>query len=253
MKQATVDVSEFHRSCDVPIAAAPIVASPRRAKLRLSLLREELKETEVAMRKGDLVQIADGLADLLYVTIGTALEYGIPIDRVFAEVHRSNMTKVDPKTGKVRKRRDGKILKPKTWRPPDIDAAFRGDTKQPDPLRASMIASTAATIVGGDRAINHGPKLDNHRKIADVWNGVLVAADKRPMRPLDAHDVANLMEALKIARRYCGAFNADDYVDGCGYAACAGEIRAAQVEQDRVNATWARAAIEGCPAGGAHE
>ncbi|MBX6427260.1 MAG: hypothetical protein IRZ09_15240 [Variibacter sp.] len=91
---------------------------------------------------------------------------------------------------------------------------------------AADIARHAADIVAGARAETHGDKLLNHEKIAAVWNGILAAAGKSPQRPLDAHDVANLMEGMKIARRYLGAYNADDYVDGAGYAACAGEIRA---------------------------
>lgn len=93
---------------------------------------------------------------------------------------------------------------------------------------AADIASEAARIVGGARAVTHGDKRLNHNKIAAVWNGILAAAGKTPAVPLDAHDVANLMEGLKIARRYLGEFNLDDYVDGAGYAACAGEIKAAE-------------------------
>lgn len=116
-------------------------------------------------------------------------------------------------------------------------------------ITAKTIADRTAALVGGEREREHGPKLENHQKIAEVWNGILVASGKRPPTALDAHDVANLMEGLKIARRYCGAFNIDDYVDGAGYAACAGEIRSALVEQARIDATWSAAAIEGCPAG----
>jgi len=64
--------------------------------------------------------LSDGLADLIYVCVGCALEYGIPLDRVGDEVQRSNMAKVDPLTGAVRRRLDGKILKPEGWTPPDI-------------------------------------------------------------------------------------------------------------------------------------
>jgi stage V sporulation protein SpoVS len=106
-------------------------------------------------------------------------------------------------------------------------------------MTASQIARTAADLVSGDRAINHGAKLPNHQKIADVWNGILKAAGKAPIVALDAHDVANMMEGLKIARRYCGAFNADDYIDGAGYAACAGEIKAQMIHNDQ---SWADAA-----------
>lgn len=119
-------------------------------------------------------------------------------------------------------------------------------------MKAHEIATAAAGLVGGDRARTHGDKTDNHQCIADVWNGIMTAAGKPPRRPLDAHDVANLMEGMKIARRYTGSFNVDDYVDGCGYSAVAGEIMAEQVRKDQ---TWADAAVrdaatEGCPAGG---
>lgn len=90
---------------------------------------------------------------------------------------------------------------------------------------AKGVLMDAAEIVGGERAAQHGPKLDNHNKIAAVWNGILQASGKAGVTPLNAHDVANMMEGLKIARRYTGDFNRDDYVDGAGYAACAYEIR----------------------------
>lgn len=99
-------------------------------------------------------------------------------------------------------------------------------------MKAGDIAKKASRIIDGARETTHGPKLLNHEKIASVWNGILAAADKSPAHPLDAHDVANLMEGLKIARRYCGAFNVDDYIDGCGYAAVAGEI-AADLSRER--------------------
>jgi hypothetical protein len=92
-------------------------------------------------------------------------------------------------------------------------------------MNAEQIAQRAAQLVGGDRAKAHGDKVLNHKNIAAVWNGVLEAAGKSPAAPLNAHDVANLMEALKIARRYAGAVNVDDYIDGAGYAAVAGEIK----------------------------
>lgn len=97
-------------------------------------------------------------------------------------------------------------------------------------MRAVEILNHALALVGGNRAAEHGEKLANHKKIAAVWNGILIAADAAPARPLDAHDIANLMEGLKIARRYAGRFNPDDYVDGAGYAACAGEIAHALAE-----------------------
>jgi predicted HAD superfamily Cof-like phosphohydrolase len=72
------------------------------------------------MAAKSLPDIADAIADSIYVLVGTALEYGIPLDRVWAAVRAANMAKVDPVTGLVRKRADGKILKPDGWQPPDI-------------------------------------------------------------------------------------------------------------------------------------
>jgi hypothetical protein len=98
-------------------------------------------------------------------------------------------------------------------------------------MKAGDIASKAAELVSSDRAHVHGDMLANHMAIAAVWNGILAASGKAG-QPLDAHDVANLMEGLKIARRYTGKFNADDYIDGCGYSACAGEIAARLADPD---------------------
>lgn len=102
-------------------------------------------------------------------------------------------------------------------------------------MRATEIAAKAAELTGGDREKQHGNKLQNHANIAAVWNGILLAAGKLPATPLNAHDVANMMEGLKIARRYAGSFNLEDYIDGAGYAAVAGEIAA---EQQRIDDTW---------------
>lgn len=88
-------------------------------KLRLRLLREEVKELAEAMEKDDIVEVADGIADIVYVAIGTAVVKGIPFDDIFSEVHRSNMTKREP-DGSVRIREDGKILKGKNFERPKL-------------------------------------------------------------------------------------------------------------------------------------
>ena len=91
-------------------------------------------------------------------------------------------------------------------------------------MTAADILSQALGYVEGERARTHGDKQVNHAAIAAVWNGILDARRiaGRPMA-LDGHDVANLMEGLKIARRYTGTFNPDDYIDGAGYAGVAAE------------------------------
>ena len=64
-------------------------------KLRYDLIKEELDELKEAMVESDLVEIADAIADILYVTYGAAAAYGINADMVFDEVHDSNMSKLD--------------------------------------------------------------------------------------------------------------------------------------------------------------
>lgn len=88
---------------------------------------------------------------------------------------------------------------------------------------ALQILDSASELVCGERAKQHGDIKENHEKIAAIWNGILAASGKIA-KPLDAHDAANMMEGLKIARRYTGKFNLDDYVDGAGYSALAGQI-----------------------------
>lgn len=118
------DLRSFHNACDVPVLPTPQFPSQERIRLRDDILQEEVNELRDAISENDIVEVADALADIVYVTVGTALEFGIPLDRVWSEVHRSNMAKVDPVTGKVRRRSDGKVLKPEGWLPPDIKSAL---------------------------------------------------------------------------------------------------------------------------------
>lgn len=105
------------------------------------------------------------------------------------------------------------------------------DHNEPTPTTAAAICSTAACLVGGDRAVTHGDKSINFSNTASVWNALLECKARRLGWPLydvlpklDALDVANFLEAFKISRRYSGSHNLDDYIDGAGYAGCAGEI-----------------------------
>jgi predicted HAD superfamily Cof-like phosphohydrolase len=108
-------VREFHQqmglTCNDYPNAFPIVSK----NLRYDLIREELEELKVAMGRHMLIEIADAIGDLLYVVYGTAVTYGIDMEEIFAEIHRSNMTKVGGS-----KRADGKLLKPDTYDPPKI-------------------------------------------------------------------------------------------------------------------------------------
>jgi predicted HAD superfamily Cof-like phosphohydrolase len=112
-------VDEFHAAFNLPRAETPLLPDISTRELRKALLREEFEEYLAAEADDDIVEVADALADIIYIACGTAVAYGIPLDMVFAEVHRSNMDKLGP-DGKPIYREDGKVLKPAGWQPPDI-------------------------------------------------------------------------------------------------------------------------------------
>jgi len=80
------------------------------AALRFELIAEEVEELAVALADQDIVEIADALTDILYVTYGAGHAFGIDLDKCFEEVHRSNMSKLD-ENGQPIYREDGKVLK----------------------------------------------------------------------------------------------------------------------------------------------
>jgi predicted HAD superfamily Cof-like phosphohydrolase len=113
-------VAEFHMAFNLPMRQLPSTEiDDALARLRVALLEEEVGEFVAASEKGDLVGIADALADIIYVIYGTALTYGIDLDTVLREVHRSNMSKLGG-DGKPLIREDGKVLKSEKYFPPDI-------------------------------------------------------------------------------------------------------------------------------------
>lgn len=88
-------VSEFHKTFKHPILPEPYIPSKERCELRVSLISEELKELEEAIKDNDLVEIADALCDIQYVLSGAVLEFGLgeKFVELFNEVQRSNMSK----------------------------------------------------------------------------------------------------------------------------------------------------------------
>lgn len=113
-------VRQFHELFGQSDAPAPDITKHR--ELRVRLIEEEFDELYDALNGNDVIGVADSLADLMYVVIGSALQWGIPLERVFAEVHRSNMTKQGGD-----KRADGKILKGPNCSPPDLSFVLEGD------------------------------------------------------------------------------------------------------------------------------
>lgn len=119
------DVNTFMEAADqrVKLVAYPeFDMTDPQAQLYMSLIQEEFDETMDAFVKGDTIEVADGLADMVWVIMGLASSLGIPFDQVWDEVRASNMSKVVD--GKLIKREDGKVLKPEGYFRPDINAVL---------------------------------------------------------------------------------------------------------------------------------
>jgi len=88
-------VEAFHKKFQVPIAEKPTLLKDDRQALRYQMIKEEIEEYKAGVETKDLENIAKELADILYTTYGTILEHGLQnkFADIFAEVHRSNMTK----------------------------------------------------------------------------------------------------------------------------------------------------------------
>jgi len=108
-------VTEFHEMIDNIYPTIPTKPSVDIITRRMNLMIEELQELESALSARNLIEIADGIADLIYVVYGTAVECGIDIEDINKEVHRSNMTKLGG-----HKNEYGKWIKPDTYEPPNI-------------------------------------------------------------------------------------------------------------------------------------
>ena len=120
------DVVAFHVALGVPVAARPQDFLPwERYQLRCRLVDEEVAELLAAMVDGDIAHIAKEIADVVVVVLGTAVEYGIPMNEVWAAVHESNMAK-RPAAGVPVMRADGKVLKPDGWLAPDVAGIVNG-------------------------------------------------------------------------------------------------------------------------------
>ena len=132
-------VESFHSKFDIVVRPTPTDLDEQTKQLRVRLIQEEFDELKEAIATGNLAAVAKEMADLLYVTYGTAVSYGIDMEPVFQEVHRSNMSKIGGY-----KRADGKWVKPPTYSPADIDSiieAQRGGM----PVEAILALSPSPT------------------------------------------------------------------------------------------------------------
>lgn len=118
--EVLAQVLDFHEAFDLPREPLPTShVGDSLAQLRVRLLREEVEEFADAVERRDLIAIADALADVVYVAYGSAVTYGLNLDAVVHEVHRSNMSKLGA-GGRPILREDGKVLKSDRYRPPNV-------------------------------------------------------------------------------------------------------------------------------------
>lgn len=111
------DQEKFMRACDQTVDEF----NQAQFKLYCDLIDEEFNdELKTAISNNDPVETLDALIDILVVTIGAIHSMGADAEGAWKEVMRTNFAKIDKETGKVRKREDGKVLKPVGWVPPDL-------------------------------------------------------------------------------------------------------------------------------------
>ena len=122
LKACIDSVEQFHNSFGITNAYSPVSElNDKDLKLRFNLMKEENEEYLDAAKKGDLIEIADALGDMLYILCGTILKHGLQhkIADVFQEIQSSNMSKLD-NNGTPIYREDGKVLKSDLYFKPDI-------------------------------------------------------------------------------------------------------------------------------------
>lgn len=110
------DQAKFMRACGQTVGEQ----NDNQFNLYLKLIQEEVSELLEAAENKDRVEVFDALLDIIVVCIGAGHSAGFPMYAGWQEVVRSNMDKVDAETGMVRKRADGKILKPDNWTAPSL-------------------------------------------------------------------------------------------------------------------------------------
>ena len=127
MKRKIECVEEFHRIYKLGNSDKPIGKLENGLeKLRFDLMKEENEEYLEAAKRGDAVEVADALGDMLYILCGTIIEHGMQdvIEDVFEEIHRSNLSKLD-ENGKPIYREDGKVIKGPNYFPPNLKQFFQ--------------------------------------------------------------------------------------------------------------------------------
>ena len=112
-------VKTFMQTFGQEVKSKPSFSSDKINELRYNLIREELEELKQAMDNKDILEVADALTDILYVTYGAGHAFGIDLDKCFNEVQNSNMSKLDS-NGKPIYNESGKVMKGPNYFQPDL-------------------------------------------------------------------------------------------------------------------------------------
>ena len=112
-------VGTFMKTFGQEVKSKHSFSSDKINKLRIDLIKEELDELQEAMKNNDLLEVADALTDILYVTYGAGHAFGIDLDKCFEEVQNSNMSKLD-ENGKPIYNESGKVMKGPNYFKPDL-------------------------------------------------------------------------------------------------------------------------------------
>ena len=112
-------VGTFMKTFGQEVKTKPSFSTDKINKLRIDLIKEELNELTEAMNNRDLLEVADALTDILYVTYGAGHALGINLDKCFEEVQNSNMSKLD-ETGEPIYNENGKVMKGPNYFKPDL-------------------------------------------------------------------------------------------------------------------------------------
>lgn len=123
-------VAEFHERVGLPRGERPAWRGADMQRVRVALIEEELAEFRNAGEAENLLEIADALGDLLYVVYGAAVTYGIDLEPIFKEIHRSNMSKGGDRPTC---RADGKVSKGEYYEPPHVAEILAGQVGPPAP------------------------------------------------------------------------------------------------------------------------
>ncbi len=115
------DQEKFMRACDQSVEGF----NQDQFKMYLKLINEEVTELSEAVSNTDKVETLDALIDIIVVTIGAIHSMGADAEGAWKEVMATNFAKIDRETGKVRKREDGKVLKPLGWTPPNLKSYIK--------------------------------------------------------------------------------------------------------------------------------